>query len=53
MKKYKYFVKIHKALDFKELESKMNEYGENGIRVTKVEKLNETQYIFYLEEKIK
>ena len=61
MKKYKYRVKIHNVESTGELEKIMNEYGSEGIRVTKVDFIESkiingrqtARYTLYLEEKIK
>ena len=61
MKKYKYRVKIHNVESTDELEKIMNEYGSEGIRVTKVDFIESkiingrqtARYTLYLEEKIK
>ena len=59
--KYKYRIKIHTVSTTDELETIMNEYGANGVRVTKADFLDsrivkgrhEARYTLYLEEKIK
>jgi hypothetical protein len=59
--KYKYRVKIHTVETTEQLEIIMNEYGAEGIRVTKVDFLDSkivngrqaARYTLYLEEKIK
>ena len=61
MKKYKYRVKIHNVESTDELEKIMNEYGCEGVRVTKVDFIESkiingrqtARYTLYLEEKIK
>jgi len=61
MKKYKYRVKIHNVESTDELEKIMNEYGSEGVRVTKVDFIESkiingrqiARYTLYLEEKIK
>ena len=61
MKKYKYRVKIHNVESTDELEKIMNEYGSDGVRVTKVDFIESkiingrqtARYTLYLEEKIK
>ena len=61
MKKYKYRVKIHNVESTDELEKIMNEYGSEGVRVTKVDFIESkiingrqtSRYTLYLEEKIK
>ena len=61
MKKYKYKVKIHNVESTDELEKIMNEYGSEGVRVTKVDFIESkiingrqtARYTLYLEEKIK
>ena len=59
--KYKYRIKIHTVETTEELEGILNEYGSEGIRVTKVDFLDSrivngrqaARYTLYLEEKIK
>ena len=61
MKKYKYRVKIHNVESTDELEKIMNEYGSEGVRVTKEDFIESkiingrqtARYTLYLEEKIK
>ena len=61
MKKYKYRVKIHNVESTDELEKIMNEYGSEGVRVTKIDFIESkiingrqtARYTLYLEEKIK
>jgi hypothetical protein len=61
MKKYKYRVKIHNVESTSELEKIMNDYGSDGIRITKVDFIESkiingrqtARYTLYLEEKIK
>jgi len=58
--KYKYEIKIHLAKDNNELECILNNYGDNGYRVFRVEKTDHCiyeggacKYTIYLEQKIK
>lgn len=59
--KYKYLLKIHSVIDYAELENLMNDYGSQGMRVTKVDDLGSffeknrpmRKYLLYLEQKIK
>lgn len=59
--KYQYFIKIHNVLDYNDLESIMNKYGNDGVRVIKAEFIGDTfeksrpmrKYVLYLEKKIK
>jgi len=59
--KYKYRIRIHTVEKTEELESILNEYGSEGIRVTKVDFLDArivngrqaARYTLYLEEKVK
>ena len=59
--KYKYRVRIHTVETSDELESIMNEYGAQGVRVTKVDFLDArivngkqaARYTMYLEEKVR
>ena len=60
MSKYKYTIKIHLVKYFEELENILNDYGESGYRVFRVEKMDHCiyeggscKYIVYLEQKIK
>lgn len=61
MMKYRYSIKIHNTVDYDELETIMNNYGKDGIRVTKVEFMGYSfddgktirKHVLYLEEKIK
>jgi hypothetical protein len=61
MKKYKYSLRIHSVESTDELEKIMNDYGSEGIRVTKVDFIETkiingrqtARYTLYLEEKIK
>jgi len=60
MSKYKYTIKIHLVKDFEELQNILNDYGQSGYRVFRVEKMDHCiyeggscKYIVYLEEKIK
>ena len=60
MSKYKYKMKIHLAKDFGELQEILNDYGETGHRVFRVEKMDHCiyeggrcKYILYLEEKVR
>lgn len=58
--KYKYQIKIHLAKNNDELESILNNYGNEGYRVFRVEKTDHCiyeggacKYTIYLEKKIK
>jgi hypothetical protein len=58
--KYKYKIKIHLAKTNEELESILNNYGNEGYRVFRVEKTDHCiyeggacKYTIYLEQKIK
>lgn len=58
--KYKYKIKIHLAKTNDELESILNNYGDEGYRVFRVEKTDHCiyeggacKYTIYLEQKIK
>ena len=60
MSKYKYTIKIHLVKDFEELQNILNDYGQSGRRVFRVEKMDHCiyeggscKYVVYLEEKIK
>lgn len=59
--KYKYRIRIHTVEKTEELESILNEYGSEGVRVIKVDFLDArivngrqaARYTLYLEEKVK
>lgn len=59
--KYQYFIKIHNVLDYNDLESIMNEYGNDGYRVSKAEFIGDVfkngkpmkRFVLHLEKKIK
>ena len=59
--KYKYTVKIHNVVDYNELETIMNKYGNDGYRISKAESIGDTfesgrpmkKFVLYLEKKIK
>lgn len=59
--KYKYLLKIHNVMDYAELENLMNDYGSQGMRVTKVDDLGSVfeknrpmrKYLLHLEQRIK
>ncbi len=58
--KYKYTIKIHLVKDFEELQNILNDYGQSGRRVFRVEKMDHCiyeggtcKYVVYLEERIK
>lgn len=59
--KYRYIIKIHSVIDYGELETVMNEYGKDGIRVIKAEFMCDSfekgrpmkKFVLYLEKKIK
>lgn len=59
--KYEYDIKIHTVVDYNELATVMNKYGNDGIRVIKAEFIGDTfekgrpmrKYVLYLEKKIK
>jgi hypothetical protein len=60
MNKYQYQIKIHLAKDFEQLQKILNDYGNNGFRVFRVEKTDHCvyeggacKYTLYLEKKIK
>lgn len=60
MNKYQYQIKIHLAKDFDQLQKILNDYGNNGFRVFRVEKTDHCvyeggscKYTLYLEKKIK
>lgn len=60
MSKYRYTIKIHLVKDFEELQNILNDYGQSGNRVFRVEKMDHCiyeggscKYIVYLEQKIK
>ena len=59
--KYKYTIKIHNVVDYNELETIMNKYGNDGYRISKAECIGDTfessrpmkKFVLYLEKKIK
>jgi len=59
--KYRYTIKIHKVIDYEELETIMNDYGRDGLRVIKAEFIGDVfesgrpmkKFVLYLEKKIK
>lgn len=58
---YKYNLKIHTVVDYAELEDVMNNYGKDGLRVTKAEFIGDSfesgrpmkKFVVYLEQKVK
>lgn len=55
--KFKYYIKIHTVAKYDLLEKLLNEYAELGMRVIKIEQLDDVdkcmRFVLYLEEKIK
>lgn len=59
--KYKYYIKIHKVIDYGELEDVMNDYGKDGFKVSKAEFIGDCfesgrpmkKFVLYLEKKLK
>jgi len=59
--KYRYTIKNHKVIDYEELETIMNDYGRDGLRVIKAEFIGDCfesgrptkKFVLFLEKKVK